>query len=167
MFDKNVYAERRNKLKQRMRSGLLLFLGNNESPMNYPDNTYHFRQDSTFLYYFGLDYPGLAAIIDVDEDRDIVFGNDLTVDEIVWMGTQPSLKERALAAGITDTRPMADMEKMLASSNKAGPTAIAIFSSSTDCWTSRRERSHHRLPSILSGPLWTSATSKARRRSKR
>ncbi len=105
-----------------MRSGLLLFLGNNESPMNYPDNTYHFRQDSTFLYYFGLDYPGLAAIIDVDEDRDIVFGNDLTVDEIVWMGTQPSLKERALAAGITDTRPMADMEKMLASSNKAGKT---------------------------------------------
>jgi Xaa-Pro aminopeptidase len=120
MFDKGIYTERRNKLKQRMQSGLLLFLGNNESPMNYPDNTYHFRQDSSFLYYFGLDFPGLAAIVDVDEDRAIIFGNDLTVDEIVWMGTQPTLKERALEAGITDTRPLKELDTMLANARSTG-----------------------------------------------
>ena len=68
-------------------SGLLLFLGNDESPMNYADNPFHFRQDSTFLYFFGMDSPGLAAVIDLDEEQDTLFGNDLTVEDIVWMGT--------------------------------------------------------------------------------
>lgn len=55
--------------------------------MNYADNTYHFRQDSTFLYFFGSDYAGLSALIDIDEDREIIFGDELTIDDIVWMGT--------------------------------------------------------------------------------
>lgn len=122
MFDKSIYVERRNKLRRRVKSGLLLFLGNHESPMNYPDNTYHFRQDSSFLYYFGLDTPGLAAIVDVDEDRDIVFGNDLTVDEIVWMGTQPTLQERAQRAGVTETRPITELETVLAGARGSGRT---------------------------------------------
>ncbi len=104
MFSAKTYVDRRQTLKKTMKSGLLLLLGNEESPMNYFDNTYHFRQDSTFLYFFGLDFPGLAAIIDVDENREIVFGNDLTVEDIVWMGTQPTLQERGTAFGITEVQ---------------------------------------------------------------
>ena len=86
MFDKKTYQQRRMKLSRQVKSGLLLFLGNDESPMNYAANTYHFRQDSTFLYFFGLDSPGLAAVIDVDEDRQTVFGNDIDIEDIIWMG---------------------------------------------------------------------------------
>ena len=93
MFAKETYIARRAKLKQTIGSGLLLFLGNDESGMNYADNTYHFRQDSTFLYFFGLPYAGLSAIIDIDNNREIIFGDELTIDAIVWMGTQPTLKE--------------------------------------------------------------------------
>ena len=100
MFSKETYMARRAKLKQTIGSGLLLFLGNDESGMNYADNTYHFRQDSTFLYFFGLPYAGLFAIIDIDNDKEIIFGDELTIDAIVWMGTQPTLKEKSEAAGI-------------------------------------------------------------------
>ena len=94
MFTSSTYATRRKAIKESVKSGVLLFLGNEESPMNYLDNTYHFRQDSSFLYFFGLNFAGLAAIIDLDEDKEIIFGNDLTVEDIVWMGTQPTLLER-------------------------------------------------------------------------
>jgi Xaa-Pro aminopeptidase len=103
MFDANTYIHRREKLKENLGSGLVLFLGNEESPMNYPANPYHFRQDSSFLYYFGLDYPGLAGIIDADEGKDVVFGDDVTMEDIIWMGSQPLLKDRALKAGVEET----------------------------------------------------------------
>ncbi|HEX9511140.1 MAG TPA: aminopeptidase P family protein [Puia sp.] len=105
MFETNVYQARRQKLKQQVGKGLILLLGNEESSMNYKDNLYHFRQDSSFLYFFGLDKPGLAGIIDIDNDREILFGNELTLDEIVWMGPQPSLAEQAAKAGITTVQP--------------------------------------------------------------
>lgn len=78
MFNKETYIQRRNRLKKEIGKGILLFLGNNESGMNYADNTYHFRQDSTFLYFFGSDYAGLSALIDIDEDREIIFGDELS-----------------------------------------------------------------------------------------
>ena len=81
MFNKETYIQRRNRLKKEIGKGILLFLGNNESGMNYADNTYHFRQDSTFLYFFGSDYAGLSALIDIDEDREIIFGDELTIDD--------------------------------------------------------------------------------------
>ena len=96
-MNKETYISRRAKLKKDMGSGLLLFLGNDEAGINYADNTYRFRQDSTFLYFFGLNYAGLAAIIDIDADTEIVFGNDLTIDDIVWTGIQPTLSEMALS----------------------------------------------------------------------
>ena len=105
MFEKNVYQARRQKLKQQVGKGLILLLGNEESSMNYKDNLYHFRQDSNFLYFFGLDKPGLAGIIDIDNDREILFGNELTLDEIVWMGPQISLAEQAAKAGIITVQP--------------------------------------------------------------
>lgn len=105
LFPKETYIARRAELKRRVGSGLLLFIGNEESGMNYAGNTYPFRQDSTMLYYFGSDYAGVAAIIDIDNDREIIFADDLTIDDIVWMGSLPSVAERSSLVGITETYP--------------------------------------------------------------
>ncbi len=113
MFAKETYIGRRARLKKELGSGLLLFLANDEAPENYLDNTYPYRQDSTFLYYFGLSYPSMAAVIDVDEDKEIVFGNDLTIDDIVWGGAQPSLSEKCAPAGITETMPLTSLKGYL------------------------------------------------------
>ena len=122
MFSKETYIARRAKLKQSVGSGLLLFIGNDESGMNYTDNTYHYRQDSTFLYFFGLSYAGLAAVIDIDNDREIIFGDELTIDAIVWMGVQPTLHEKCQAAGITEVRPFKEIEAYLkAAQHKSQP----------------------------------------------
>ena len=94
MFSKETYIARRTQLKKTIGSGLLLFLGNEECGVNYADNTYPFRQDSTFLYYFGLSYAGLSAVIDIDNNKEIIFGDELTIDSIVWMGQQPTLSEK-------------------------------------------------------------------------
>ncbi|TKJ35034.1 MAG: Xaa-Pro aminopeptidase [Planctomycetes bacterium B3_Pla] len=103
MFAPNVYIERRKRLRTDVESGVILFLGNEESPMNYPDNQYPFRQDSSFLYFFGLDCPGLAAVIDIDQGSECIFGDDLTVDDIVWTGPQPPLREKCQEVGISQT----------------------------------------------------------------
>ena len=97
----------------RIDSGIALFMGNDESPMNYADNTYHFRQDSSFLYYFGLNTAGLTGIVDVDEGKDYIFGNDLTVEDFVWMGYQPTLKEQAQKVDIENTGSIPDLEIFL------------------------------------------------------
>ena len=120
MFAKETYIERRRVLKQSMGSGLLLFLGNTETGMNYADNIYPFRQDSTFLYYFASDYAGLAAIIDVDEDKEIIFGDELTIDDIVWTGVQPTIKEKCERVGISETMPMAQLASYLKKAQAKG-----------------------------------------------
>ena len=101
MFAPATYQQRRQSLFQLMgrAEGLLLFPGNDESPMNYRDNTYHFRQDSTFLYYFGIDKPGLFATMDMSSGEATLYGEEITMDHVVWMGPQPSLAEFAAAAG--------------------------------------------------------------------
>ena len=100
MFETQIYTSRRNNLKNNFQSGLLLFPGNNESPANYPGNTYDFRQDSTFLYYFGLDIPNLFAVIDIDDNSETLFGEDFAIDDIVWMGPQPTIAELADKSGV-------------------------------------------------------------------
>ena len=122
MFAKETYIERRRVLKQTVGSGLLLFLGNTETGRNYLDNIYQFRQDSTFLYYFASDYAGLAAIIDIDEDKEIIFGDELTIDDIVWTGVQPTIKEKCERVGITETRPMAQLAIYLKNAQAKGQT---------------------------------------------
>lgn len=122
MFKKETYIQRREALKKAVGSGLLLFLGNDEAGCNYEDNTYPFRQDSTFLYFFGLPYAGLTAIIDVDESKEIIFGDELTMDAIVWMGTQPTLHEKSEAAGITNVQPSGQVATYLKSALKKGQT---------------------------------------------
>lgn len=120
MFDKETYIRRRRELKEKVGSGVLLFLGNDECGCNYEDNTYPYRQDSTFLYYFGLPFAGLGAIIDIDNDREIIFGDELTIDHIVWMGTQPTLHEKAHSVGVDNVQPYAELGPTLEKSLKAG-----------------------------------------------
>jgi len=120
MFEAKIYTQRRARLKQQLGSGVLLFLGNQESPMNYPANPYHFRQDSSFLYFFGLDSPDLAGIIDVEADRDILFGNDIGVDDIIWMGDQPLMRDRAVRVGITETLPLEKLKETIRDSLAKG-----------------------------------------------
>ncbi len=100
MFSRDTYVSRRNVLASRFEGGLLVLPGNNESPMNYADNCYAFRQDSTFLYYFGLDQPELAAVIDVNTGTATVFGEELSIDHIVWMGDLPTIAERAVEVSV-------------------------------------------------------------------
>ncbi|GAB4175593.1 MAG: aminopeptidase P family protein [Calditrichia bacterium] len=100
MFKAGVYQARRKQLKELVGSGVIVINGNNESAMNYKGNPYHFRQDSTFLYYFGIDLPSFVGIIDCDEDKDYLFGYDFGIDDIIWMGDQPSLQEIAARSGI-------------------------------------------------------------------
>jgi len=113
MFSAKTYVNRRTGLRKKVGSGFILFLGNEESPMNYTDNQYAFRQDSSFLYYFGIDQPGLAAAIDVDENKEYVFGNDLTIDDIVWMGPQPTIAQRARKVGVKNSASLQQMETIL------------------------------------------------------
>ncbi len=113
MFKTKTYQLRREALKEKLGSGVILFLGNEDSPMNYKDNIYHFRQDSSFLYYFGMDQPNLAGIIDVEEDKEIIFGNELTMDDIVWTGPQTSVHDLAVMVGIKETMPYNKVEKIL------------------------------------------------------
>ena len=113
MFAEKVYIERRKRLREHVGSGIILFLGNEESAMNYADNPYPFRQDSSFLYFFGLDFPGLAAVIDIDDGKEIVFGNDATVDDIIWMGPQPSINEKCQKVGISETATLDRLQDIL------------------------------------------------------
>ncbi|MCU4164133.1 aminopeptidase P family protein [Carboxylicivirga caseinilyticus] len=101
MFKKETYINRRQQLAKDVDKGIILFIGNSESPMNYADNTYHFRQDSSFLYFFGLDHPDLVAIIDTESNETTVYGNDYTIDDIVWMGNQPTIASRAQQCGVS------------------------------------------------------------------
>lgn len=113
MFQTEVYIQRRKILSEKIGSGLILFWGNDESPMNYPENPYHFRQHSSFLYYFGIDIPSLAAIIDIDNQRQIIFGDDFTIDDIVWRGSQPTIADRAKLSGIEETHPLVKLYTIL------------------------------------------------------
>jgi Xaa-Pro aminopeptidase len=113
MFKSEIYTERRKKLKGLLKSGLALFIGNVDASMNYPANPYHFRQDSDFLYFFGLDMQGLAGIVDFDSGEDIIFGNDADLDDIIWMGPQPAIKDLAATCGVKNTSEMAKLREYI------------------------------------------------------
>lgn len=113
MFDKQVYINRRLSLRKKIRSGLILIPGNNESPMNYPSNTYRFRQDSNFLYFFGLDIPNLVGVIDIEDGKDCLYGDDFELDDVIWMGPQPSINELGQKVGVPCTHPMKELASTL------------------------------------------------------
>lgn len=113
MFEAQIYQQRRAALRQKVASGIILLLGNNEAPANYPDNTYKFRQDSSFLYFFGHAHPGYAGIIDVDANEEYFFGDDVTMDDIIWMGPQPSVQELAARVGISKSLPFGHLKAVV------------------------------------------------------
>ncbi|MCF0199929.1 MAG: aminopeptidase P family protein [Bacteroidales bacterium] len=104
MFTKDVYAGRRAALKKELNKGLAFFPANNEAPFNYPDNTYIYRQDSCFSYFFGLNHPDLVGVIDFETGEEILFGMEVSIDDIIWCGPLPSLKEQGEMIGISDCR---------------------------------------------------------------
>lgn len=105
LFPAETYKKRREQLLAQLSEGVYLIMGNNESPMNYKDNTFRFRQDSNFLYFFGLNIPGLAATLDASSGAVTLYGNDFTVIDVIWSGPQDSMKELAASVGVENTKP--------------------------------------------------------------
>lgn len=120
MFDKSIYLKRRENLRKQLKNGVVLMLGNVDSPMNYRDNTFHFRQDSNFLYFFGLDFQGLAGVMDIDVGVDYIFGDNADMEDIIWMGPQVPLKEKAEKAGVKNTFPFKDIFGFVLNAVKQG-----------------------------------------------
>ena len=120
LFDKDTYVERRRKLRERIGSGLILLFGNNDSPVNYPANGYKFRQDSSFLYFFGLHRDGLVGVIDADENREYLIGNDIDIEDIVWFGQVDSVADMACQTGVERSAPMKELKALVDKATKQG-----------------------------------------------
>ena len=111
MFTADIYSARRAELRRRIGKGIILLPGNVESPFNYPNNTFHFRQDSTFMYFFGHSVPALAGVIDVESGEETLYGDDFTVEDIIWMGPQPTIRDFADEVGVAQSKPMAKLQE--------------------------------------------------------
>jgi Xaa-Pro aminopeptidase len=120
MFNSSTYITRRNELKKNLKGGIVLLAGNNDSPMNYPGNAYHFRQDSSFLYFFGPDRQGLAGLIDIDDDKDMLFGDEAGLDDVIWMGASRSISELGESSGVKECYPMSRLKDFLEQAKKKG-----------------------------------------------
>ncbi len=120
MFAKEVYWQRRKMLRALLGDGIILIPGNEESSMNYRANTYHFRQDSSFLYFFGIDKPGFYGVCDVDNDKDVLYGNDFDIDDIIWMGEQPAVSDLAAGVGIESSASLKQLADVLKRALKSG-----------------------------------------------
>ncbi len=112
------YKKRREDLRKKVGNGLIILPGNNEAPCNYPDNTYKFRQDSTFLYFFGIDQPGITGVIDAESGEEYLFGDDVTMDDIIWMGPQPGIKELAAKVGVANSAPYKAIKEVVQTARK-------------------------------------------------
>ena len=122
LFGKQTYVQRRAVLKEQVGSGIILLTGNNDSPANYPSNAYRFRQDSSFLYYFGQHREGLAGIIDIDNNREYLVGDDIDIEDIVWFGSVDSVADMAAQSGVANTLTMAQMADYLKKAKAEGRT---------------------------------------------
>ena len=126
MFAKEVYVRRRATLLQKMQEagakGLILFVGNAEAPAQYKDNCYKWRQDSSWLYFMGLDEPLMAVLLDIDAGTETLFADDVDIDDIIWMGPQPSVRSKADAVGVAQTQPYGALEQAVAAALAAGRT---------------------------------------------
>lgn len=124
LFNKETYVQRREELKHLVKEGIILFFGNNEAPCNFPANGYYpFRQDSSFLYYFGLNRDGLVGVIDIDNNQETLIGDDISIDDIVWYGSVDSVHEMAEQAGVKNSAPM-DQLKTICQKALAGKRKI-------------------------------------------
>ena len=128
MFSTDVYVRRRRTLTEKMSSipqgkrGIAIFLGNVEAPQNYRGNDYKFRQESSFLYYWGLDEPGLAAIIDLDSGEETLYGDNVDIDDIIWMGPQPDIRSKAEKSGAANAAPSKEFDAAVIKAQTQGRT---------------------------------------------
>ena len=120
LFDSKTYIERRRILREKVGSGLILFFGNNNAPCNYPANGYTFRQDSSFLYYFGQEREGLVGIIDADSGQEWLLGDDIDIEDIIWTGFVPSVHDLAAQSGVGSSAPLAQLPIMLSKARGRG-----------------------------------------------
>ena len=123
MFSKQTYLSRREELKRLVGSGIIILFGNNDAPCNYPSNAYDpFRQDSSFLYYIGLKQPGLVGVIDIDSDSEVLYGDDIDIEDIVWYGSVDSVAQMAASVGVAQTAPMSALSQFCSQARAAGRT---------------------------------------------
>lgn len=120
MFTPEIYTARRAELRKKVKSGVILLPGNTDSAINYPANAYDFRQDSNFLYYFGLPQPGFVGLIDIDRDTDCLYADDWTLDDLIWMGPQPTVREQAAQVGVMSAGNLQELAATLNSATKKG-----------------------------------------------
>ena len=120
MFSKETYVHRRETLKKLVKNGLIIFFGNNNSPANYPSNCYTFRQDSSFLYYFGQTREGLVGVIDIDNDKEYLIGDDIDIEDIVWYGSVDSVSDLAAQVGIMNSAPMKQLKPLTQKAQSKG-----------------------------------------------
>lgn len=120
MFSKETYVHRRETLKKLVKNGLIIFFGNNNSPANYPSNCYTFRQDSSFLYYFGQTREGLVGVIDIDNDKEYLIGDDIDIEDIVWYGSVDSVSDLAAQVGIMNSAPMKQLKPLTEKAQSKG-----------------------------------------------
>jgi Xaa-Pro aminopeptidase len=120
LFDQKTYSLRRSVLRDKVGSGLIILLGNNNAPCNYPANGYTFRQDSSFLYYFGQDRDSLAGVIDADSGQEWLLGNDIDIEDIIWTGFVPSVADLASECGVRNSAPYSKLQELVADALKLG-----------------------------------------------
>lgn len=122
LFTKETYKSRRESLQKRLGSGLVIIPGNNDTPVNYPSNVYKFRQDSTFLYYFGLHREGLVGVMDIDDGQEWLLGDDIGIEDIVWCGQVDSVADMAVQTAVAHSGPMARLADLVRKARAAGRT---------------------------------------------
>ena len=120
LFNKETYTNRRLRLKSQVKEGIIVLFGNNESPVNYPNNSYKFRQDSSFLYFYGQHREGLVGVIDIDNDKEYLIGNDVDIEDIIWCGSVDSVADMASQCGVANSAPMGFLTELIQDAQNKG-----------------------------------------------
>lgn len=120
LFSKETYAQRRATLRNKVGTGLIVLFGNNQSPANYPANGFKYRQDSSFLYFFGQHREGLVGVIDCDENKEYLIGDDIDIEDIVWFGSVDSVADLAAQCGVANSAPMAQLQQLVNKAKEQG-----------------------------------------------
>lgn len=120
LFNKETYTNRRLRLKNQVKEGIIVLFGNNESPVNYPNNSYKFRQDSSFLYFYGQHREGLVGVIDIDNDKEYLIGNDIDIEDIIWCGSVDSVADMASQCGVANSAPMGFLSELIQDAQNKG-----------------------------------------------
>ena len=120
LFNKETYTNRRLRLKSQVKEGIIVLFGNNESPVNYPNNSYKFRQDSSFLYFYGQHREGLVGVIDIDNDKEYLIGNDIDIEDIIWCGSVDSVADMASQCGVANSAPMGFLSELIQDAQNKG-----------------------------------------------